>query len=80
MPLLSASNETQARYCAMMFLGIPLKIAGRRPAIFQIEFFKKGNLLQKCPWLVLQMKYSNVRYLVIQVTSPFQPSLISSVS
>ena len=56
MPLLSASNETQARYCAMMFLGIPLKIAGRRPAIFQIEFFKKGNLLQICPWLVLQMK------------------------
>ena len=53
MPLVSASNETQARYCALMFLGVPLKIAGRRPAIFQIEFFKKGNLLQKCPWLVL---------------------------
>ena len=57
MPLVSASNETQARYCALMFLGVPLKIAGRRPAIFQIEFFKKGNLLQKCPWLVLQMKH-----------------------
>ena len=57
MPLVSALNETQAKYCALMFLGVPLKIAGRRPAIFQIEFFKKGNLLQKCPWLVLQMKY-----------------------
>ena len=45
MPLVSASNETQARYCALMFLGVPLKIAGRRSAIFQIEFFKKGNLL-----------------------------------
>ena len=56
MPLVSASNETQARYCALIFLGVPLKIAGRRPAIFQIEFFKKGNLLQLCPWLVLQMK------------------------
>ena len=54
MPLVSASNETQAKYCALMFLGVPLKIAGRRPAIFQIEFFKKGNLLQICPWLVLQ--------------------------
>ena len=43
MPLVSASNETQARYCALMFLGVPLKIAGRRPTI---EFFKKGNLLQ----------------------------------
>ena len=54
MPLVNASNETQARYCALMFLGVPLKIAGRRPAIFQIEFFKKGNLLRICPWLVLQ--------------------------
>ena len=57
MPLVSASNENQAKYCALMFLGDPLKIEDRRHAIFQIEFFKKGNLLQKCPWLVLQMKY-----------------------
>ena len=28
MPLVSASNETQAKYCALMFLGVPLKIAG----------------------------------------------------
>ena len=53
MALISALNETQARY----LLGAPLKIAGRRPAIFQIEFFKKGNLLQKYPWLVLPMKH-----------------------
>ena len=58
MPLVSASNETQAKYCALMFLGVSLKIAGRRPAIFQIEYFKKGNLLQICPWLVLQKKYA----------------------
>ena len=49
MPLVSASNENQAKYCALMFLGVSLKI----PAIFQIEYFKKGNLLQICPWLVL---------------------------
>ena len=42
MPLVNASNETQARYCALMFLGVPLKIAGRRPAIFQIEYFIPG--------------------------------------
>ena len=24
MPLISASNETQAEYCALMFLGVPL--------------------------------------------------------
>ena len=54
MPLVSASNENQATYCALMFLGVSLKIAGRRPAIFQIEYFKKGNLLQICPWLALQ--------------------------
>ena len=58
MPLVSASNENQAKYCALMFLGVSLKIAGRRPAIFQIEYFKKGNLLQICPWLVLQKKYA----------------------
>ena len=46
MPLVSASNENQAKYCVLMFLGVSLKIAGRRPAIFQIEYFKKGNLLQ----------------------------------
>ena len=34
--LVSDSNETQAKYCALMFLGVPRKIAGRRPAIFQI--------------------------------------------
>ena len=58
MPLVSASNENQAKYCALMFLGVSLKIAGRRPAIFQTEYFKKGNLLQICPWLVLQKKYA----------------------
>ena len=58
MPLVSASYGNQAKYCALMFLGVPLKIAGRRPAIFQIEFFKKGNLLQIYPWLVLQKKYA----------------------
>ena len=58
MSLVSASNENQAKYCALMFLGNSLKIAGRRPAIFQIEYFKKGNLLQICPWLVLQKKYA----------------------
>ena len=58
MPLVSASNDTQARYCALMFLGVPLKIATCRPAIFQIEYFKKGNLLKICPWLVLQKKYT----------------------
>ena len=58
MPLVSASNENQAKYCALMFLGVSLKIAGRRPAIFQIEYFKKGNLLQIYPWLVLQKKYA----------------------
>ena len=58
MPLDSASNENQAKYCALMFLGVSLKITGRRPAIYQIEYFKKGNLLQICPWLVLQKKYA----------------------
>ena len=58
MPLVSASNENQAKYCALMFLGVSLKIAGCRPAIFQIEYFQKGNLLQICPWLVLQKKYA----------------------
>ena len=58
MPLVSASNETQAKYCALMFLGVPLKIEGCRPAIFLIEFFKNGNLLQICSLLVLQMKYA----------------------
>ena len=48
MPLVSASNETQAKFCALMFLGVPLKI----------KYFKKGNLLQICPWLVLQKKYA----------------------
>ena len=52
MPLVNASNETQARYCALMFLGVSVIIAGHRPAIFQIEYFKKGNLLQICPWKV----------------------------
>ena len=28
MPLVSASNENQAKYCALMFLGVSLKIAG----------------------------------------------------
>ena len=56
MPLVRASNETQAKFCALMFLGVPLKIAGHRPAIFQIEYFKKGNLLQICSCLVLQKK------------------------
>ena len=28
------------------FLGVPLKIAGRRPAIFQNDYFIPGNLLQ----------------------------------
>ena len=27
MPLVSASNENQAKYCALMFLGVSLKIA-----------------------------------------------------
>ena len=58
MPLVSASNEIQAKYCALMFLGVPLKIEGCRPAIFQIEYFKKVNILQICPWLVLQKKYA----------------------
>ena len=58
MPLVSASNENQAKYCALMFLGVSLKIAGLRPAIFQIEYYKKGNLQQICPWLVLQKKYA----------------------
>ena len=35
-----------AKQIALMFLGVPLKIAGRWPAIFQIEYFKQGNLLQ----------------------------------
>ena len=39
MPLVSASNETQAKYSALMFLGVPLKIGGRRPAIFQKKLF-----------------------------------------
>ena len=26
MPLVSASNENQAKYCALMFLGVSLKI------------------------------------------------------
>ena len=46
MPLVSASNEVQAKYFALRFLGAPLKIAGRRPAIFQIEYFRQGNLLR----------------------------------
>ena len=46
MPLVSASNENQAKYCALMFLGVPLKIAGRRPAIFQIRFSKKLTYLK----------------------------------
>jgi len=58
MPMVSASNETQAKYSALMFLGVPLKIGGRRLAIFQIKYFKKGNLLQICPWLALQNKYA----------------------
>ena len=58
MPLVSFSDETQAGYCALMFLRVPLKILVRRPVIFQIEYFKKGNLLQICPWLVLQKKYA----------------------
>ena len=41
MPLVSASNETQAKYWALMLLGVPLKIAGRSPAIFQIRYPKK---------------------------------------
>ena len=47
MPLVSASNEIQASYCALMFLGVPLNIAGLRPVIFQIVYFKKGNLYYK---------------------------------
>ena len=43
MPLVSASNETQAKYCALMFLGVS-----------KLNSSKKGNLLQLCPWLVLQ--------------------------
>ena len=37
MPLVSASNENQAKYCALMFLGVSLKIAGRRPAISKLN-------------------------------------------
>ena len=67
MPLVSASNETQAKFCALMFLGVPLKI---RPAIFQIEYFKKGNLLQMS--LVSPSKEKcNVRDFMVQVTSCF---------
>ena len=40
MPLVSASNETQVKLC-LKFPGVPLKIAGRRPAIFQIKYLKK---------------------------------------
>ena len=46
MPMVSASNETQAKYCALMFLGVPLKIAGRRPAIFQVRYSKKLTYLK----------------------------------
>ena len=52
MPLVSASNENQAKYCALMFLGIPL-----RPAIFHIEYFKKKVTYYKYAlgyWLVLK--------------------------
>ena len=35
MPLVSASKETQVKYYALRFLGVPLKIAGCRPGIFQ---------------------------------------------
>ena len=41
MPLVSASNEILVKVDASKFLGVPLKIAGRRRAIFQINFFKK---------------------------------------
>ena len=79
MPLVSASNENQAKYCALMFLGVSLKIAGRRPAIFQIEYFKKGNLLQM-PLVSASKEICNVRYIMVQVAFTFQPSLISSLS
>ena len=46
MPLVSASNENQAKYCALMFLGVSLKIAGCRPAIFQIRYQKKLTYLK----------------------------------
>ena len=42
---------------SMVQIGIAIKIIGRKPAIFQIEYFKKGNLLQVFPWLELQKKY-----------------------
>ena len=43
---------------SMVQIGIAIKIIGRKPAIFQIEYFKKGNLLQIFPWLVRQKKYA----------------------
>ena len=43
---------------SMVQIGIAIKIIGRKPAIFQIEYFKKGNLLKICPCLVLQKKYN----------------------
>ena len=47
MPLVSASNEIQAKEIALRFLGVPLKIAGRRPTIFfQIRFSKKLTYLK----------------------------------
>ena len=78
MPLVSASNENQAKYCALMFLGVSLKIACLRPAIFQIEYFKKGNLLQM-PLVSASKEICNVRYIKVQVITHFQLSLISSM-
>ena len=46
MPLVSASNEIQAKEIALRFLGFLLKIAGHRPAIFQIRFSKKLTYLK----------------------------------
>ena len=54
MPLVSASNEVQAKYFALRFLGAPLKIADCRPAIFQMfGYFDKANLLHIYPSLVV---------------------------
>ena len=50
MPLVSASNENQTKYCALMFLGVSLKIAGRSAS--------KNVTYYKCPWLVFQKKYA----------------------
>ena len=78
MPLVSASNEIQAKEIALKFLGVPLKIAGRRPAIFQNEYFIPGNLVNM-PLVDASKEICNVRYIKVQVITHFQPSLISSM-